>query len=302
LYLGYLMSFFRQPGPRVLGSISAGLLASVRCEETRKPSSSIVTPSSRHLADVKIWGTGLLKDPVGLSEQDRKRGKGVQHLNSEYWIEGLGVFIAFNLPRLRSHLLHTEHATQLYEYRYYLNQSNVLFMRALRMGLASKEAQDLWLWASWCAMVAAEVDGYNYAKYTPDERRAMRKRFYDMYLREDACAANDAPPIPVDDHAVPHARIDLIPPVALERLSLHNELCCLLWKGSVHSWQVDGFPVSKRIDSLKRHMDEAHHMEYEEDAIGHLIWNFMAVFHVITVFPHLNDCPNYEAVQHPSKG
>lgn len=261
----------------------------------------VLTHSSRHIGDVKIWGTGMLKDPVGLSAQERKCGKGVQHLNSEYWIEGLGIFIAENMPLLRAHLAHTEHCSPEYEYRYFLNQANMLAMRAIVKGLRSAEARDLWLMASWCAMAAAEVDHYSYAKYTPQERLEMRKRFYNMYLKENLASAAEAPVRPEGGKLVaPFARIDLIPPVALERLSLHNELCTLLWTGSVHEWQVEGFKVSKRIDSLKRHLDEAHHMEYEEDAIAHLIWNFMAVFHVVTLFPDLNDCPNYELLRRSS--
>jgi len=171
-------------------------------------------------------------------------------------------------------------------------------MRAVRLGLRSSEAHELWIMASWCSMVAAEVDKYRYAKYTEKEREAMKIRFYDMYLTDDIQPARDAPSRPEGGlFAAPAARIDLIPPVALERLSLHNELCCLLWDGATHSWQTEGFPVSKRIDSLKRHIDEAHHMEYEEDAIAHLIWNFMAVYHVCKLFPDLNDLPNYEMLR-----
>merc|ERR1712224_444222 len=189
-------------------------------------------------------------------------------------IEALGVFIASNLPLLKAHLAHTEHASLEYQYRYYLNQSNMLFMKAIRLGLRSAEARECWIMSSWCTMVAAEVDQYKYAKYTNEERDAMRKRFYNMYLKDDCHPPPDAPPRPEGGlFAAPPSRIDLIPPVALERLSLHNELCCLLWSGATHDWQTEGFPISKRIDSLKRHIDESHHMEYEEDAIAHLIWN-----------------------------
>ena len=42
--------------------------------------------------------------------------------------------------------------------------------------------------------------------------------------------------------------------------------------------------------------DEAHLKDFHEDAIAHLIWNFMAIYHVLKVFPELNDLPNYEAM------
>lgn len=276
--------------------------ASSRCEETKRPI-EIVSKSSKHVDNIKIWGTGLLKDPEGLSAADRKRGKGVQHLNSEYWVGAMGTFIGTHLPLLRAHLAHTENMSDEYQYRYFLNQSNMLFMEALKRGLRTAESREQFLMASWLAMAAAEVDQYNYRKYTSEERVEMRKRFYTMYLRgADLAAPPGAPPRPEGGPlTAPMARIDLLPPVALERLSLHNELCCLLWKGgpgdsAPNDWLTKGFKVSKRVDSLKRHMDESHHYEYQEDAIAHLIWNFMAIYHVVVVFPDLNDCPNYEAL------
>ncbi len=51
---------------------------------------------------------------------------------------------------------------------------------------------------------------------------------------------------------LPTCRVDLIPPVALERLALHNELCGLKFADPAH-WKREGFPASYRIDSLKRH-------------------------------------------------
>merc|ERR1711907_403617 len=89
--------------------------------------------------------------------------------------------------------------------------------------------------------------------------------------------------------------------MALERLALHNELCCQLWgPENADQWLREGFQVSKRIDSVKRHLDEAHKLEREEDAIGHAIWNFMAVYHVVMVFPGCNDLPNYEMISQAS--
>ena len=56
----------------------------------------------------------------------------------------------------------------------------------------------------------------------------------------------------------------------------------------------DGFPLSKRVDSLKRHIDESHQKLWHEDAIAHLIWNFMAIYHVLKVMPEKNDLLQYE--------
>jgi hypothetical protein len=55
-------------------------------------------------------------------------------------------------------------------------------------------------------------------------------------------------------YAIDSCRIDLIPSVALERLGLHNELCAIKWKDPT-AWQRTGFPISPRIDSLKRHFE-----------------------------------------------
>jgi hypothetical protein len=34
-----------------------------------------------------------------------------------------------------------------------------------------------------------------------------------------------------------------------------------------------------------------------EDHLAHLIWGFMALTHVIAVFPHTNDLVNFEALR-----
>ena len=50
-------------------------------------------------------------------------------------------------------------------------------------------------------------------------------------------------------------------------------------------WQREGFPISARIDSLKRHYECVHARDYSEDHIAHLIWGFMAIAHVNRLFP-----------------
>jgi hypothetical protein len=47
--------------------------------------------------------------------------------------------------------------------------------------------------------------------------------------------------------------MELLPSLALERLGLHDELCVLKWgdqKATI--WKIEGFPLSKRVSSLKR--------------------------------------------------
>jgi hypothetical protein len=89
-------------------------------------------------------------------------------------------------------------------------------------------------------------------------------------------------------------RIDLLPTVAMERLGLHNELCSLKW-ADPDKWMREGFRVSQRFDSMKRHYESVHAQDPSEDHLAHLIWGFMALTHVIAVFPHLNDLHDFEA-------
>ena len=85
----------------------------------------------------------------------------------------------------------------------------------------------------------------------------------------------------------------MIPSVALERLGIHNELCSLKW-ADANAWMREGFVVSARIDSMKRHYESIHARDASEDHMAHLIWGFMAITHVIAVFPQANDLENYE--------
>ncbi len=49
-------------------------------------------------------------------------------------------------------------------------------------------------------------------------------------------------------------RADLLPSLALERLALHDELCTLKWgPEKANQWLREGFPVSKRVSSVKRY-------------------------------------------------
>jgi len=84
--------------------------------------------------------------------------------------------------------------------------------------------------------------------------------------------------------AIECCRIDMIPGTALERLGIHNELCAMKWDDP-SGWLKEGFKVSGRIDSMKRHYESIHARDDSEDHMAHLIWGFMAVAHVVAVFP-----------------
>ena len=40
-----------------------------------------------------------------------------------------------------------------------------------------------------------------------------------------------------------------------------------------------------------------HARDYSEDHIAHLIWGFMAIYHVLLLFPEKNDMPNFEVLR-----
>lgn len=86
-----------------------------------------------------------------------------------------------------------------------------------------------------------------------------------------------------------------MPPVAMERLAINNELSALKYRDPEQPMR-EGFMLSKRIDSLKRHFESAHHGDESEDHCIHLLWNFMAIYHVNKVFPKKNDLVNYAAL------
>lgn len=48
---------------------------------------------------------------------------------------------------------------------------------------------------------------------------------------------------------------------------------------------------------MKRHYESIHARDQSEDHLAHLIWGFMAVVHVVAIFPHMNDLANYEALR-----
>jgi len=180
------------------------------------------------------------------------------------------------------------------------------FMKAENEGLKTKQSRDYFLLASWLAMAAAEVDRYEYSKYTIQERQKLREEFYKKF--RNLKASPQTKPLQTQSkeiwekklgtYFIPESRVDLIPTIALERLGLHEELCVLKWGEEASTqWKREGFTLSKRISSLKRHFDGVHQFDTSEDHVAHLIWNFMAVYHVLVIRPDLNDLFNYEEIR-----
>eukprot|EP01062_Namystynia_karyoxenos_P038868 TRINITY_DN28251_c0_g1_i2.p1 TRINITY_DN28251_c0_g1~~TRINITY_DN28251_c0_g1_i2.p1 ORF type:complete len:328 (+),score=129.07 TRINITY_DN28251_c0_g1_i2:80-985(+) len=252
----------------------------------------VVSDAPDYIGQIKVYNVGILEDPI----KGAKRGKGSQVLNSSYWLEDLSCFIARELPRLKAILRHAKTLGQKKEgcdFMYLTNLANVQFMRAENTGLRTKRSLDYWLMGSWLAMAAAEVDTFEYSKYSRPERLQLRDRFYSLYEEADSCAAEPPGADVMGQYHAAAARVDLVPQVALERLGLHNELCELKYPDTADEWKRKGFNASRRISSAKRHFDGVHKRDKSEDHIAHLIWNFMAVYHVVKVFPHLNDLPDF---------
>ena len=87
----------------------------------------------------------------------------------------------------------------------------------------------------------------------------------------------------------------------MERLGINNELSALKYADPELPMR-EGFLLSKRIDSLKRHFEGVHRRMTDEDHITHLLWNFHAIFHVSVLFPEKNDLVDYTAVQRGRAG
>jgi hypothetical protein len=251
-------------------------------------SDNVVEEDQEYCGHIKIYGVGIKADPVAGS----KRGKGLPNLNPSIFLEALARLIESELGAIKAHLRHARSLGRR-DFCYLVNQSNALFMRAEIAGLRTEQSKDDWLFASFLALAAAEVDAFSYAKYSREQRDEMREQFYDRYERAEPIG-NGPGRDELGRFYAPTVRLDLMPTVALERLALHNELCAVKWGDeNAGKWRVEGFPISKRMSSTKRHFDQVHRLAFDEDHIAHLIWNFSAIFHVLVAFPHLNDLDSF---------
>ncbi len=59
---------------------------------------TVVTKDRDYVASTKIYNTGTMEGPV----PGEKRGKGVQHLNSSYWLHDLCCFVSAHTSQLSS--------------------------------------------------------------------------------------------------------------------------------------------------------------------------------------------------------
>lgn len=279
--------------------------STVKKQSNSKALNRVVSRDDEYIQGIKIYDIGILEDPV----PGEKRGRGKQHLTSSYWIYDMAVFIERAFPQMSVMAKYAYDRAEVhpgYDFRYFINVSNALFLKAEAEGLRTKDGRDFFLMACWLAMAAAEVDMFGYAKYTHEQRARQRESFYKMYLRSE-CDTNQVVWIPDDEddpeverilgkYAIEGCRIDMIPSVALERLGIHNELVSIKHKDPT-DWMRSGFPVSARIDSMKRQYESLHAHDTSEDHLAHLIWGFMAVMHVVALFPQKNDLIDFERIR-----
>jgi hypothetical protein len=150
-------------------------------KDTSQINNGVVTKNENYVKGIQIWGIGIKEDPV----PGEKRGRGVQHLTSTYWIYDMGVFIQREFKAMQTMARYAHERSEDregYDFRYFLNVSNALFLKAEAEGLRTRDGRDFFLMACWLAMAAAEVDGFSYAKYSQEERAAQRSIFYQKYL------------------------------------------------------------------------------------------------------------------------
>ena len=76
--------------------------------------------------------------------------------------DDMGVFINREFSRMQTMLAYTRERSEGeendYDYHYFLNVSNALFLKAEAEGLRTADARDFFLMACWLAMAAAEVE------------------------------------------------------------------------------------------------------------------------------------------------
>ena len=204
----------------------------------------------------------------------RKPGKGRPDINSSIFLLDLATFVA-------SAKAHRPRSPT-----FYLNQANKLFMQAELRGMKLLDddvAQGKWLLASWYVMLAMESQT-SFPRLVGWSQRRRTKLLNKLHRRLAAVAfqLQDADEI----------RMDLLPRVALVRLSINQELSIAhIGLTAASEWKHHGLrSVAARMGSAKRHFDAAHWGQKDEDHLAHLLWNMMAIYHTCVRFPARNDC------------
>ena len=86
-------------------------------------------------------------------------------------------------------------------------------------------------------------------------------------------------------------RFDLISPFAEKRLADIYEKGVL--KYSERNWEK-GIPISRCLDSAKRHINQYIMGMVDEDHLAQAAWNLFAIMHFEEVLPEMHDLPSYK--------
>lgn len=274
--------------------------------KARRRDTQVVTEGHPdYIEGIQIWGVGIKDDPI----PGEKRGKGVQYLRSHQWVYALACFIQDHYREMAAMMKYAKTISENhpgYDFRYFVNCSEGLFHRALDEGLQTHNSRDLLMMASWCLMAATEVSispfyDRNHVRHSMEWRQEMREDFYASYLEPEVDFVEDIDSgefeRAIGKYGLSSCRFDLIPPVALERLDIHNELCRVKWQVDPGAWMREGFLISSRVDSMHRHYWSIHARDYSEDHLAHGIWNLMALYHVLVTYPEKNDLVNFRALR-----
>lgn len=218
----------------------------------------------------------------------RKPGKGRPDINSSVFLQDLGSFVHRNIELL-TEIARLAVDTHSSGFVYMLlNTANALFMGVDFDGVcldSSTLQRQKWLLASWCIMLAAELQvDFPLLGWSTAERVLLCHKLFDRM--DTAHNVDDV----IDDDDYP--RMDLLPRVAMVRLGIHQELCMAhMGLEAASSWKYEGVrSVAARMGSAKRHFDAALWDQVDEDHIIHLLWNMMAIYHTCVCFPERNDC------------
>ena len=126
---------------------------------------------------------------------------------------------------------------------------------------------------------------------------AMQKRgVYATYVVKDSGIHQQYDTGAKRDRRDGKGRYDLISPLALKRIAVHLEKGAI--KYSPRNWE-QGFPFTRMLDSAKRHLDQYHEGDRDEDHLAAVCFNVMAMMHFEEMIARgllpseLNDMPNY---------
>ena len=145
--------------------------------------------------------------------------------------------------------------------------------------------------ATWLMMAAAECDKFPFSKYTELQRAQLRTDFFKKF--ESDIVAEGVESSDMDIFTTPAARYDLLPPVALERFAISNELSLIKYKDPEQEIR-DGFMLTKRVNSLLRHYQSVLKMQYNEDHISNGLFCAHAIYCNLVLHPEKNDITNFQ--------